>query len=192
MGTIRKGHQVSPLAALAQLGVAGDRPFDLAFAAARRAGARGEVPVGAAVSDSAGTILSVKGNRMRAAADACAHAELLAMRLAAARLRPGASPGRLADCDLWVTLEPCAMCAAAAGLFRIRRILFSAYDPKGGGVEHGPRIFATSPHSHQPEIIGGIRESESRMMLRDFFQDVRAACPEYDALHPAAITVVQR
>ncbi len=92
------------------------------------------------------------------------------MRMAAQRLTQIGGGGRLADCDLWVTLEPCAMCAAAAGLFRIRRVIFGAYDPKGGGVEHGARIFASSPHMHQPEVIGGVRESESAALLREFFQ----------------------
>ncbi len=145
----------------------------LAFAAARRAGARGEVPVGAAVTDAAGNILAVRGNGMRAAGDACAHAEMLAMRRALGRLPPGGPVGRLEGCGLWVTLEPCAMCAAAAGLLRVSRIVFSAYDPKGGGVVHGARIFSVSPQSHQPEIVSGFRESESRMMLKGFFQDLR-------------------
>ncbi len=148
----------------------------LALAAARRTGARGEVPVGAAVTDSAGAIVAVRGNGMRAAGDACAHAEMLAMRAALRHLVPPS--GRLEGCSLWVSLEPCAMCAAAAGLLRVTRILFSAYDPKAGGLAHGVRIFDTSPNSHQPEIIGGIREAESRMMLRLFFQDLRAKSKE--------------
>jgi tRNA(Arg) A34 adenosine deaminase TadA len=97
--------------------------------------------------------------------DAAAHAELLALRTAAS-LR--GSP-RLPDCDLVVTLEPCPMCAAAIGLFRIRRLIFGAYDPKGGGVEHGPRIYANPGAAHRPEVVGGVREAESATVLRNFF-----------------------
>jgi tRNA(Arg) A34 adenosine deaminase TadA len=99
------------------------------------------------------------------ACDAAAHAELLALRAAAAAR---GSP-RLDGCDLWVTLEPCPMCATAAALFRIRRILFGAYDTKGGGIEHGPRIFATAANLHRPEIVGGLRETDSASLLREFF-----------------------
>lgn len=145
----------------------------LALAAARQAGRDGEVPVGAVVTDQTGRVLAVAGNRMIADGDASAHAELLAMRMAAKRLETNAGRGRLADCDLWVTLEPCAMCAAAAGLFRVRRLIFGAYDPKGGGVEHGARVFATSPNAHQPEVMGGLQETESASLLQDFFQRLR-------------------
>ncbi len=138
----------------------------LAMRAARQAGAAGEVPVGAVVTDSAGKLLAVSGNRMVADRDASAHAECLAMRMA---LRH-AGHGRLTGCDLWVTLEPCAMCAATAGLFRIRRIVFGAYDAKGGGVVHGPRVFASSPHAHRPEITGGVHEIECAALLRRFFE----------------------
>jgi tRNA(adenine34) deaminase len=163
-------HEVSPVGADGQRQDADAAPLALAFDAARRAGAAGEVPVGAVVTDPAGKILAVCGNRMIADQDASAHAEMLAMRMAATRTKTdGAAPGRLTGCDLWVTLEPCAMCAAAAGLFRMRRVLFSAYDPKGGAIEHGPRIFATSPHLHQPEIVGGVREKEAALLLRSFF-----------------------
>jgi tRNA(Arg) A34 adenosine deaminase TadA len=145
----------------------------LALQAAREAAARGDVPVGAVVTDAAGTVLAVSGNLMEAARDASAHAELLAMRMAVTRLEGGSEGGRLTGCDLWVTLEPCPMCAGAAGLFRIRRIFFGAYDPKGGGVEHGPRVFATAPHLHRPEIVGGVREQESADLLRQFFSRLR-------------------
>jgi tRNA(Arg) A34 adenosine deaminase TadA len=141
----------------------------LALHAARQAAAAGEVPVGAVVTDSAGLVLAVSGNRMVADRDASAHAECLAMRAALSH----AGTGRLAGCDLWVTLEPCAMCAATAGLFRLRRLVFGAYDPKGGGVEHGARVFQTSPHMHQPEITGGVQESESAALLRAFFEAKR-------------------
>ncbi len=141
----------------------------LALAAAREAGACGEVPVGAVIMDVHGSVLQVSGNRMCRDRDASAHAELLAMRAAAPRF----SAGRLETCDLWVTLEPCTMCAAAAALFRIRRIYFGAYDPKGGGVDHGPRVFETMPHAFRPEIIGGIQELESRALLQTFFRELR-------------------
>jgi len=140
-------------------------PMDLALNAARAAAARGEVPVGAVVTAPDGAILAVAGNQVEAACDAAAHAELLALREAGAAL---GSP-RLTGCDLWVTLEPCPMCAAAAGLFRVRRILFGAYDPKGGGIEHGPRVFDTAPNLHRPELIGGLREQEAQALLRTFF-----------------------
>lgn len=140
-------------------------PMELALAAARAAAARGEVPIGCVIVGPDGTLLAEEGNRTEAQADPTAHAELLAIRAAAARL--GAP--RLVDCDLYVTLEPCPMCAQAASFFRVRRIVFGAYDPKGGGVEHGARIFAASSCHHLPEIVGGVRESDSAALLRDFF-----------------------
>ncbi len=142
-----------------------DSPMQLALAEARAAGQAGEVPVGAVVVDAAGRVLARAGNRVQAEADATAHAELLALR-AAARAH-GAS--RLPDCDLVVTLEPCAMCAAAIGLFRIRRLVFGAYDPKGGGVEHGARVFDAPGCLHRPELVGGVCETEAAALLRDFF-----------------------
>ena len=132
---------------------------------AQAAAGRGEVPVGAVVLGPAGAILARAGNRVEADHDAAAHAEMLALRQAAQAL---GSP-RLIGCDLVVTLEPCAMCAAAAGLFRIRRVVFGAYDPKGGGVEHGARVFAASSCHHLPEVVGGVREAECAALLRDFF-----------------------
>ncbi len=131
--------------------------------------ARGEVPVGAVVLGPDGTILSRAGNQTEADNDPTAHAEILALRQAA-RLRR--SP-RLPDCDLVVTLEPCPMCAHAISLFRIRRLIFGAYDPKGGGVEHGPRLLEADSCHHHPEIIGGVREIEAATLLRDFFRDKR-------------------
>jgi tRNA(adenine34) deaminase len=140
-------------------------PMNLALRAAREAAARGEVPVGAAVTGSDGEVLATAGNRVEGDRDASAHAEMLALRAAAAAR---GSP-RLDDCDLWVTLEPCPMCATAAALFRVRRILFGAYDPKGGGIEHGPRVLATSANLHKPEVVGGMQEREAAALLRAFF-----------------------
>jgi tRNA(adenine34) deaminase len=136
---------------------------------ARTAAASGEVPVGAVVLGPDGSILSRAGNRMEADNDPTAHAEILALR-AAATIRRTA---RLPDCDLVVTLEPCPMCAHAISLFRIRRLIFGAYDPKGGGVDHGARIFNASSCHHRPEIIGGVRETASKTLLRDFFREKR-------------------
>ena len=145
----------------------------LALSAARNAAADGEVPVGAVVTGPSGEVLSVAANRMVTDCDPAAHAEMLALRIAAKQGLHINAAGRLQGCDLWVTLEPCAMCAAAAGLFRVRRLIFGAYDPKAGGVEHGPRVFATSPQLAAPEIIGGVREAESAVLLRAFFQQLR-------------------
>ncbi len=145
------------------------KPMQSALAEAKSAAARGEVPVGAVVLTPDGTIIARAGNRTEQHSDPTAHAEILALRAAAAHR---ASP-RLPDCDLVVTLEPCPMCAHAISLFRIRRLIFGAYDPKGGGVDHGARIFdATSCH-HRPDIVGGVQESASATLLRDFFQDKR-------------------
>jgi tRNA(Arg) A34 adenosine deaminase TadA len=139
--------------------------MQLALAEARAAAAAGEVPVGAVVLDAAGRVLARASNRVEVETDAAAHAELLALH-AAARAR-GAP--RLPDCDLVVTLEPCAMCAAAIGLFRIHRLVFGAYDAKGGGVEHGARVFAAPGCLHRPEVVGGVCETEAAALLRDFF-----------------------
>src|SRR6185312_10515011 len=139
--------------------------MELALEEARAAAARGEVPVGAVVLGPDGAILARAGNRVEASRDASAHAELLALSAAAvARASP-----RLPDCDLVVTLEPCPMCAHAISLFRIRRLIFGAYDPKSGGVEHGARVFEAASCHHRPEIIGGVRESESAALLKTFF-----------------------
>lgn len=135
---------------------------------ARAAADRGEVPVGAVVVRD-GVIIARAGNRVEADHDAAAHAELLAMRQAAGML----GSARLPACDLYVTLEPCPMCAAAISLFRIRRVVFGAYDPKGGGIEHGPRVYETAQALHKPEVIGGIRETEAAGLLRQFFADRR-------------------
>lgn len=148
-------------------------PIEIALEEARAAAARGEVPVGAVVTGPDGAVLARAGNRVEELHDAGAHAEMLALRAAAA-LR--GSP-RLPDCDLTVTLEPCPMCAQAASFFRIRRLAFGAYDPKGGGVEHGARIFAAPSCHHAPEVIGGLREAECGALLRDFFSRLRRPAP---------------
>jgi tRNA(adenine34) deaminase len=140
-------------------------PMKIALAEARAAGRRGEVPVGAVVIDAAGRLLARAGNETEARCDASAHAEMLALRAAAATH----GSARLAECDLVVTLEPCPMCAQAASLFRVRRLIFGAYDPKSGGVEHGARVLEASSAHHRPEVIGGIREREAGDLLRAFF-----------------------
>ena len=139
----------------------------LALAAARAAAAAGEVPVGAVLLDGAsGAVLAQAHNRVEADADPTAHAELLVIRETARRL--GAK--RLAGADLYVTLEPCPMCAQAIVFARLRRLYFGAYDPKGGGVEHGPRIFGQPTCHHRPEIVGGLREREAAELLQAFFR----------------------
>ncbi len=143
--------------------------MELALHEARAAAARGEVPVGALVLAPDGSVLAAAGNAVERLRDASAHAELLAMRAAAARI---GSP-RLIGCTLVASLEPCPMCAAAASHFRIARLLFGAYDPKGGGVEHGPRLYDRPGCLHRPEFIGGICETESAALLRTFFANRR-------------------
>ncbi len=147
----------------------GMTPMEIALAEAHAAAARGEVPVGAVVLDPTGTVLARAGNEVEARSDASAHAELLALRAAAAQR----GEARLRDCDLVVSLEPCPMCAQAISLFRIRRLTFGAYDPKGGGVEHGARVFDASSCHHRPEVIGGVREAESGALLQGFFAALR-------------------
>jgi tRNA(Arg) A34 adenosine deaminase TadA len=142
----------------------------LALGEARRAADGGEVPVGAVVIDpTGGRVLAAAGNRVEELSDPTAHAEMLALRAAASVL---GSP-RLVGCDLYVTLEPCPMCAAAISFARIRRLYFGAYEPKGGGVVHGPRIYAHPACHHRPEVYGGIREDEAASLLRAFFRDRR-------------------
>ena len=141
-----------------------DDPLSRAFGAARRAAEAGEVPVGACIVRG-GTVLSVAHNAPRALRDVTAHAEILAIRAACAVL----GSERLTDCDLYVTLEPCAMCAGAISHARIRRLYYAASDPKGGAVEHGPRLFAQPTCHHAPEVYGGLRESEAVALLRAFF-----------------------
>ena len=144
-------------------------PMEIALEEARAAAARGEVPVGAVVCDASGAVLARAGNRVEEERDPSAHAEMLALREAARRR--GAK--HLAGCVLHVTLEPCAMCAGAASLFRVARVAFGAYDPKSGGVEHGARVFAHPQCHHAPEIIGGVREAEASALLRSFFEGLR-------------------
>lgn len=140
--------------------------MDRALREAEAAAARGEVPVGAVIVDPAtGTVIAAAGNRTEELNDPTAHAEILAIRAAcAARGEP-----RLPGLDLYVTLEPCAMCATAISHARIGRLYFGAYDPKGGGVDHGPRMFGQPTCHHAPEIYGGIDERRSAALLRTFF-----------------------
>lgn len=145
------------------------RYWDRAFAEAEAAAARGEVPVGAVVVAPGGDILAAAGNRTEELADASAHAELLALRAAATAL---GSP-RLIGCDLYVTLEPCPMCAGAISHFRLRRVYFAAYDPKGGAVEHGARLFEQPTCLHRPEVYGGFHEQAAAEQLRRFFAERR-------------------
>ena len=140
------------------------RALDLAAAAA----AAGEVPVGAVVTKGE-EIIAEAGNAMRGATDPTAHAEMVAIRAAAAKL----GTSRLDDCTLWVSLEPCAMCAAAIGLARIAELRFAAEDVKGGGVVHGARIFGQPTCHHRPDVLGGIGEAEAAAQLRDFFRERR-------------------
>lgn len=140
--------------------------MDVALEEARAAQARGEVPIGAVIVDgSNGSIVARAGNETRALNDPTAHAEILAIRRAAEAL--GAE--RLSGCDLYVTLEPCTMCAAAISFARLRRLYYGAEDPKGGGVAHGARFFAQPTCHHRPEVYGGIHETAAATLLRDFF-----------------------
>lgn len=143
----------------------------LALQQARMAAARGEVPVGAVLLDSKGAVLAQAGNRVEELQDPSAHAEMLVMR-EAVRQRQG---HRLADCTLVVSLEPCPMCAAAMAHFRVGRLVFGAYDPKGGAVEHGPRLPYLAEALHRPNIVGGVREQEAAALLKSFFQTLRDA-----------------
>ena len=142
-----------------------DDPMSAAFAEARAAHARGEAPIGAAIACE-GAVIARSGNRTRELSDPTAHAELLAIRAAAARI----GSERLVGCDLYVTLEPCAMCAGAISHARIRRLYYAAPDPKGGAVEHGARFFGLSTCHHTPETYGGLREREAAELLRAFFE----------------------
>ena len=145
-------------------------PMDLALGEARLAAERGEVPVGAVIVDAVtGQVIAAAGNRTEADNDPTAHAELLAIRHATGN----EARTRLENCDLYVTLEPCAMCAAAISLARIRRLYFAAYDPKSGGVEHGAKVYEHATCHHRPEVIGGLSESEAAGLLKDFFKGKR-------------------
>lgn len=150
--------------------VLGARAMRLAIEEAVVAGRLNEVPVGAVVLDGmTGAVLARAGNRVESDADPTAHAEILAIRAACARR----GVARLVGCDLYVTLEPCAMCAAAIAFARIRRLYFGAYDDKGGAVEHGPRFFEQPTCHHRPEYYGGISEQECSDLLRRFFRERR-------------------
>jgi cytidine deaminase len=141
----------------------------LALDEARAAAARGEVPVGAVISDAAGTVLASAGNRTRERCDPTAHAELLAIREACAAL----GSERLTGCTLTVTLEPCAMCAAAISAARIDRLVYGAADPKSGGVAHGARVFSHPQAHHRPEVIAGVAETQAAVLLKAFFAERR-------------------
>jgi tRNA(adenine34) deaminase len=139
-----------------------------ALALAEAAAAKGEVPVGAVIMRN-GEVLAEAANAPRRLHDPTAHAEMLAIRAAAAAI----GEDRLQDCELWVTLEPCAMCAGAIALARIPRLYYGAADPKGGGVEHGARVFAQPTCHHRPEVYPGIGEVEAGALLRAFFGTLR-------------------
>ena len=143
-------------------------PMRRALNLAAEAAAGGDVPVGAVVTVG-DAIISERRNAMRASNDPTAHAEIEAIRAAAAEL----GTSRLDNCTLWVTLEPCAMCAAAIGLARLKSLRFGAEDPKGGGVVHGARIFAQPTCHHRPDVLGGIGDEESAELLRSFFAERR-------------------
>ena len=138
--------------------------MDMALAQARAAGERGEVPVGCVVVRD-GAVIAQAGNRTLAERDPTAHAELVAIREAARAL----GSERLEDCDLYVTLEPCAMCAGAVAFARIRRLYYGAADPKGGAVDNGVKFFASPSCHHRPEIYGGLAEAEASALLKRFF-----------------------
>jgi len=138
--------------------------MDIALDEARAAAARGEVPVGAVVVKDC-AVIARAGNRTLVDRDPTAHAEMLALRQAAAAL----GSERLIDCDLYVSLEPCPMCAAAISFARIRRLYYGAGDPKGGAVDHGVRLYASPTCHHRPEVYGGIGETDAAALLRDFF-----------------------
>ena len=137
-----------------------------ALAEAEAAAKGGDVPVGAVLIDADGTVVAAAGNRVEADRDPTAHAEMVVLRAGAAKL----GSNRLGECDLYVTLQPCAMCAAAIALGRLRRLYFGAYDPKGGAVEHGPRLFEQPTTHHRPQIYGGIEERRAGELLRAFFR----------------------
>lgn len=136
---------------------------------AENAKMHGEVPIGAVLVDATGQIVAAAHNLTETIHDPTAHAEIVAIRMRCAEV--GAP--RLPDHDLYVTLEPCAMCAAAIASARIRRVYFGAYDPKGGGVDHGPRIFTQATINHKPEVYGGIDEAQAAKLLQDFFKEKR-------------------
>jgi tRNA(adenine34) deaminase len=139
--------------------------MEIALAEARAAAARGEVPVGAVIVSQDGSVLAQAGNQTRALTDPTAHAEMLAIRAACA----AAGSERLSDADIYVTLEPCPMCATAISFARLRTLYYGATDPKGGGVDHGPRVFTHATCHHAPAVYGGFSETEAAALLRAFF-----------------------
>ena len=143
-------------------------PMRRALELAREAAEAGEVPVGAVVTSGEEVVAEAR-NSMRGSSDPTAHAEMVAIRAAAAKL----GTSRLDECTLWVTLEPCAMCAAAVALSRMKALRFAAEDPKGGGVVHSPRVFAQPTCHHRPDVLGGIGEEEASELLRSFFAERR-------------------
>lgn len=144
-------------------------PMDRALRQAAAAAARGEVPVGAVIVNRNGEVLAEAGNRTLELKDPTAHAEILALRAAGEAL----GSERLIDCDLYVTLEPCAMCAGAISFARIRRLYYGAEDQKGGAVDHGPRFFSQPTCHHAPEVYGGLQETAAAELLRTFFAGKR-------------------
>jgi len=146
----------------------GFKPMEMAFALAEQAALAGEVPVGAVIVRE-GALVAADRNRMRASGDPTAHAEMLAIRAALAKI----GSGRLAQCDLYVTLEPCTMCAGAIAHTRLRRVYYGAEDPKGGAIDNGVRFFSQPTCHHAPEVVGGIAEEKAAQMLRKFFAERR-------------------
>ncbi len=144
-------------------------PMRVAFAEAEAAALRGEVPVGAVITNAAGTMLTKAGNRTLEEQDPTAHAEMIVIRQAAKIL----GSERLVDCNLYVTLEPCAMCAAAISFARIERVYFAAADEKMGAIENGPRFFNQPTCHHRPEVYGGIGEAKGQELMRNFFKNKR-------------------
>lgn len=170
MVCLTAGHRGGTVRRMETTGTTAARPMDLALEQAVAAAARGEVPIGAVlVEGRSGEVLAADGNRTVELRDPTAHAEMLAIRAAARRV----GSERLGRCDLYVTLEPCPMCATAISFARIHRLYFGAPDPKGGGVEHGPRIFGHPTCHHRPEVYGGIAEAEAAGLLREFFRERR-------------------
>ena len=151
------------------MNASGDTPMGRALAEAEAAARRGEVPVGAVLVDAKGIVIAAGGNRTRTDNDPTSHAEMMVIRAAAAVF----GSHRLKNCDLYVTLEPCPMCAQAISFARLRRLYYGAADPKGGGVENGPRIFAQSTCHHAPETYGGMDESRASALLKNFFKSRR-------------------
>ncbi len=145
-------------------------PLEIAFEEAEAAVVRGEVPVGAVLANKAGNVIARAGNRTLELRDPTAHAEMLVIRAAAETL----GSERLVDCDLFVTLEPCAMCAAAISFARIRRLYYAAADEKMGAVEHGPRFYSQATCHHAPDIYSGLGEEHAKRLLKDFFKSRRS------------------